>query len=178
MGYAGGATQDWLDNLDGIELRVTYQDGKNPRSFVLGGFIDERDGYTLKLNPPVLGLDWIGRSGQEITLTFSSTPAADRAAEAAVAPGPALADPVAEANTLVEFIARTTPGGGVVAQGLIVIVVWYLYLVTPLPVSDWRPLGGVLVLLMASWGPVVLGFGSPLAGHRLADEHGARFVRL
>ena len=46
-------------------------------------------------------------------------------------PGPALADPVAEPDTLVAFIAEATPGGGVVAQGLIVIVVWYLYLVAP-----------------------------------------------
>ena len=43
------------------------------------------------------------------------------------------------------------------------IVVWYLYLVAPLPASAWRPLGGVLVLLLASWGPVVLGFGEPFA---------------
>ena len=61
------------------------------------------------------------------------------------------------------FIAETTPGGGVVAQGLIVILVGYLYLVTPMPESTWRPLGGVLVLLMANWGPVLPGYGEPFA---------------
>ena len=43
------------------------------------------------------------------------------------------------------------------------VLVFWLYLTAPLPIGEWRVLGGVLVLLMASWGPVVLRFGSPLA---------------
>ena len=32
-----------------------------------------------------------------------------------------------------------------------------------MPESTWHPLGGVLVLLLARWVPVVLGFGEPFA---------------
>ena len=79
-------------------------------------------------------------------------------------PGERLADPVAEPETLVAFIAETTPGGGVIAQMALTVLVFWLYMAAKLPESTWRPLGGVLVLLLASWGPVVLGFGEPFAG--------------
>ena len=40
------------------------------------------------------------------------------------------------------------------AQGLIVILVYVMYMLAPLGESTWRPLGGVLMLLLASWVPV------------------------
>ena len=61
------------------------------------------------------------------------------------------------------FLIQSPPGGGVVAQGLIVVVTYLFFMWTPMPDGQWRVFGALLVLLLASWGPVVLGFGSPLA---------------
>lgn len=65
-------------------------------------------------------------------------------------------------RTLVEFVARVTPGGGVVAQGLIVIVAYALYILKA-PPSTVGILGGVILLVPSALIPVVLGFGSTLA---------------
>ena len=46
---------------------------------------------------------------------------------------PPLVDPVAEANTLVDFIAQTTPGGGIMAQTLLVILVYAAYILKAPP---------------------------------------------
>ena len=44
-------------------MTVIYQDGKDMRYYVLGGFIERRSGnYTLVVNPPIRGLDLIGRN--------------------------------------------------------------------------------------------------------------------
>ena len=93
-------------------------------------------------------------------------------------PGPKLVEPVADPDTLVGFMAMTAPGGGVVAQGLIVIVVYCLYMLAPLGNGSWRPLGGVLVLLMASWGPCDARLRFAVRRRSVADEHGARCLRL
>ena len=43
------------------------------------------------------------------------------------------------------------------------IVVYFMHMLTPMPDGPWRLFGGLLVMLLASWGPVVLGFGEPIA---------------
>ena len=67
--------------------------------------------------------------------------------QAAVTHGPRLTDPTAEPGTLVDFVASTTPGGGVVAQGLIVIVVYVLYILrAPAPPGGLLLGTGLLIL--------------------------------
>lgn len=80
-------------------------------------------------------------------------------------------------DTLVGFLAMSVPGW-YRRQGLIVITVYVLYLVAPLPESTWRPLGW-------SAGAADGQLGSGCAGVRFdpgrvypAGERGARFVRL
>ena len=148
------------DALEDVVLVVAYEDGKNSRRFHMAGFIAERTAAgLLKLNPPIQSRDWDVLDGQTVTLSFSRAP---DPVVIDLEPAPALVDPVAEANTLVEFIARTTPGGGVVAQGLIVIVVYLLYALKA-SATPWGIMGGAVVLVCAPWVPVALGFGSPLA---------------
>ena len=48
------------------------------------------------------------------------------------------------------------------AQGLIVIVVYWLYLLKA-SATPWGIMGGAVVLIGAPWIPVALGFGSTLA---------------
>ena len=135
----------------------TRTDG-DPQRFVIGGFVAGQTDYTLRIAPPG-GADWLARDGQTIELRFlqaPSPPAFD------VDPGPALVDPVADPTNLVGFIAETTPGGGVVAQGLIVIVVYWMYALKA-AATPWGIMGGAVVLIGAPWIPVALGFGSTLA---------------
>ena len=60
--YSGGAVNDWNDvqeHLDEILVEVEYRDGRDARSFVLGGYIDSRPGNRgLKLDPPLPSRDW------------------------------------------------------------------------------------------------------------------------
>ena len=89
-------------------LELRYQDGRDPLRFTVGGFVEARTGdYTLRLAPPG-GADWLARDGELVELRFLQAPSPPAVV---VDPGPSLVDPVAEADSLVEFIARTTPGG-------------------------------------------------------------------
>ena len=60
--YSGGASDGWLsdaDDLNSIMVEVSYQDGRDKREFVLGGFIVERAGSkSVEARPadPVEGL--------------------------------------------------------------------------------------------------------------------------
>ena len=90
-------------------------------------------------------------------LTFSR-----EVVQESVAIGPRLTDPTAEPGSLVEFVARVTPAGGVIAQGLLVILVYALYILKA-PATTAGLLLGVILLVLSAWVPVVLGFGSTLA---------------
>ena len=163
LGAENTAAADWNtdDAMVDVVLDVDYEDGRNSRRFHVGGFVQERTAAgLLKLDPPLVGRDWDVLDGQRMRMTFRPAPPPPTVD---VEPGPALTDPVAEANTLVEFIGRTTPGGGVVAQGLIVIATYLFFMWTPMPDGTWRILGAVMVLVLSAWVPVVLGFGEPIA---------------
>ena len=150
----------WNLDLEPFLVEIRYENGKDTRGFHLGGFVEPASGATLRINPPAASwADWTERQGETITLAFSRAPVT----RVQVDPGPRLADPVADENTLVSFIATTTPGGGVVAQGLIVIVTYLFFMWTPMPDGTWRIFGAVLVLVLSAWVPVVLGLGEPFA---------------
>ena len=57
--------------LDDVTVTVTYEDGVDDRSFVLGGFIDGAI-----LEPPIPSVDWADRAGELVTLAFSRRVAA------------------------------------------------------------------------------------------------------
>ena len=46
------ASQGWRDDLDGITVDVRYEDGRDARSFVLGGFLEAPTGATLETALP------------------------------------------------------------------------------------------------------------------------------
>ena len=119
---AAGPTDDWNDaqeELDEIMVEVYYEDQRNTRALVLGGFIEERNGNTLKLDPPLPSRDWDGRSGEEVAFRFRR-----HAGQTAPAQAAAIAPPQASPNSIVRFVSDTTPGGPEVAQNLIVLLVY------------------------------------------------------
>ena len=159
--YSGGAANDWNvddEHLNEILIEVEYSDGVDTRSFVLGGFISDRPGSRgLKLDPPIPSRDWNSRNGQEVAITFTRhTSQAVRIVPEAIAP------PSGRANSLVEFISDTTPGGPVMAQTLIVLLV-YTFLIIKCPSTPRGLIGCAIALILTPWGPVVLGFGDQIA---------------
>ena len=49
--------------LDDIVLEVTYESGKDFRTFHIGGRVTARSGTTLTLAPPTVGRDWNDKLG-------------------------------------------------------------------------------------------------------------------
>ena len=160
--YSRGATYDWQsdqEQLNEITVDVTYEDGIDDRSFVLGGFISQRSGnYTLELAPPLPSRDWADRNGEEIAFEFRRH---RPQAEPPVLP-PELTNPTATATSFVEFLTETTPGGPVMAQTLIVILV-YLMFILRAPATPWGVMLSAIVLILTPWIPVVFGYGSTIA---------------
>ena len=160
--YSGGTANNWLsdqEQLDEITLEVHYADGVDFRSFVLGGFIDSRTGQrTLRLDPPIHSRDWDTQSGDNISLVFHR-----HRVQAVSAPTPdPLTDPSGEPDSFVEFLAERTPGGPIVAQALIVILVYAGFLFRS-PSDPWSILIAAVVLIMTPWVPVFWDFGEPVA---------------
>ena len=85
----------------------------------------------------------------------------DAATPAVVAP-PLLADPPSEDESFNEFLARTTPGGPVVVQSLIVLIVYAGLIFTCKP-TPWGILLCALALMLTPWVPVFFGYGSTVA---------------
>ena len=160
--YSGGTADDWNDDqehLDEITVEVTYEDETDSRSFVLGGFIDSRLGQRgLKLDPPLPGRDWDTLSGEEVAIDFR------RHRSQAVAPTVrgSLTEPEGTANSFIEFLSSSTPGGPVIAQTLIVILVYGMFIFKA-PATPWGIILAVVVLVMTPWVPVLFGFGSTIA---------------
>lgn len=152
---AGGTPATWI-TADMI-LVAEYEDGKDSRRFHLDGFTVSKAGDTLTLQPPVTTREWRGREGQAVTFDFYS-----RVKPTSPVSPPPLVDPVGVAGSFTEFLATSTPGGPVMAQTLIVIVVYLMLSFRASP----NPQGVLLMttaLIMTPWIPVLFGFGSTIA---------------
>ena len=160
LAYSGGTAADWNDDqehLDEIVVDVEYQDGRDRREFVLGGFIDSRPGdRTLKLDPPIPTRDWDNKDGEEIALEFRRhrtqvTPP--------TLPG-GITGPPATAGTFAHLMNRT-PGGPVVTQMLITVIVFSATLFSSSRTTgSHRVLMCLGVLVLTPWVPAIFGYGS------------------
>ena len=155
-----GADSAWLPAtaLDAFTVTVAYEDGRDTRRFVLGGFVvDQRLGW-LKLRPPLPSRDFDSKLGQAVTVTVSRLPIPP-----AVAPPAVVAEPTAAPDSFLEFLQQTTPGGGVAAQTMIVILVFLGFAFTAKPTPRNIMLAAI-VLIITPWVPVVIfGIGSTIA---------------
>ena len=97
----GGPRPTWTT----LVLSVTYQDGKDPRRFHIGDRASLIDNGILSVETPVPSRDWQERRTETVTMEFLRR--APTAVQLTLAQP--LADPVAEPETLVDFIA-TPPG--------------------------------------------------------------------
>ena len=166
LSYTGGRTDDWRPaaELDDVVMTAEYADGVDSREFVLGGFVESAQGRALQLMPPIPGggRDWEARSGELVTLSFSR-----RVAAAAPTTPPPLVAPVAEPDSFVEWLAETSPGGPVMAQALITVIVFVGFMLT-VPASSWGLILGAVVLIATPWIPTFWGFGSTIAASIIA----------
>ena len=160
--YSGGLAGDWLDDqelLDEIVVDVKYEGDVDDRSFVLGGFVDSYPGTRgLKIAPPLPSRDWASRSGQEVAFQFRRH-VAHMAAPTVPLP---LVPPTADTGSFAEWLAETTPGGPVMAQMLITLIVFAGFLIKA-PATPWGIMLAALVLIMTPWLPTIWGFGSTMA---------------
>ena len=157
---ADASGPDWLPAtaLDAITVTVAYEDGRDTRDFTLGGFVVEVDGIRLTLLPPLPSRDWDSKLGEAVTVTFTRPPIPPVVAAPVV-----LVEPTAESGSFLEFLQNTTPGGGVVAQTMIVIIVFLGFTFTAAP-TPRNILLASIVLVITPWIPVVIfGIGSTVA---------------
>ena len=155
--YSGGTGDDWNAELDEVLLEVYYADQRDSRAFVLGGFIEERNGNTLKLDPPLQSRDWDSRSGENVVIEFRHHTDQAVPSQAAV-----IASPQAAPNTIVAFVSDTTPGGPVVAQNLIVLLVYGLWAIKKNHSTASMFTGG-LILVLTPWVSVIFQMGTPMS---------------
>ena len=73
-----------------------------------------------------------------------------------------LVKPAAAPGSFVEFLNLTTPGGAVMAQTMIVILVYSMFLLKA-PSTPWGIIMTALVLILTPWVPVLFGYGSTMA---------------
>ena len=97
------------------------------------------------------------QSRQTVVMAFTR-----RAPIPAVVAPPVLAEPDAEGESFNEFLSRTTPGGPVVIQSLIVLIVYATYIFSA-PAKPWTIMLGAMVLMLTPWVPVIFGYGSTIA---------------
>ena len=125
--YSGGSPNDWADDdaLEQLRLVVEYDDQVDTRRFIIGGFVAGRGERSLTLVPPMPSQDWQRREGEVVTLTFASL---------SFPPPPpippALAPPTTDSGSFVAWLSATTPGGPVMAQVLITIIVFVGFMFT------------------------------------------------
>ena len=163
--YSGGAADGWHSAavLDAIVVAAEYADGVDSRVFVAGGFVADVQGRALELAPPLpSGREWDTRAGERLTLGF-----ARRVLPAAPDVPAPLAPPVAEPDSIVDFVSRTTPGGPGVVQVLVTLLVFTGYIFTA-PATPWGLLLGAVVLVTTPWVPVLFGVGSTIAASIIA----------
>ena len=159
--YSGGAANDWVTDqeaLDQITVTVSYADGKDSRHFVLGGAITERPANNgLRLDPPLPSRDWDDKTGQEVTFEFRR-----RTTESAPVVQAALVAPPGAPGTFIEFLSDTVPGGPVTFQTMVTILV-FASVLWKSPATPFGIMFAAIVLVLTPWGPVLLGYGDPIA---------------
>ena len=164
--YSGGSPNAWADAaaLEQLRLVVEYDDHVDTRRFVLGGFVAARGERSLTVAPPVpVGVrDWQRREGEVVTLTFASLRFPPRPA----GPAPLVAPPV-EPDSFVAWLSETTPGGPVMAQVLITVLVFVGFMLTA-PATPWGVMLAAIVLIATPWVSTFWGFGSTIAASIVA----------
>ena len=157
--YTGGTGGDWntdQEHLDNIHVAVTYESEMDGRDFVIGGFIVERNGNVLKIAPPLPNTrDWDDKDAEQIAFDFRHP----RTEPADPTLPPKIEDPVGLPGSPVEWIVNNTPGGRVMTQSMIVLLVYFLYM-SRAPATAWGLWIGVGALVGTAWVTVFLGFGS------------------
>ena len=159
MTYTGGAPDGWHPDLDAITMTVDYADSVDGRSFVVGGFVDSRvsASNTLKLRPPLPAIrEWDERGTEAVTVSFTRRIVAQAGA------AEPLTSPEGDPGSFVEFLSATTPGGPVMAQTLVVILVFVGFLFGA-PATPWGIVLSTIVLVLTPWVPVLFGYGSTMA---------------
>ena len=158
--YSGGTAQDWLSGtaaLAVITVVAVYGDGVDTRSFVLGGYIVGEEGQRgLELDPPVPGLDWDDRAGENVTIEFRRVTGQTSSVATTTQ-----SLPDAEPGSFVEFLQLTVPGGPVTFQALVTIMVYAMFLYRT-PRTPSGVLMAAIVLILTPWGPVLIGYGDPI----------------
>ena len=159
--YSGGTASEWLsdlDALDAITVVVKYEDRRDTRSFVLGGFVVGEEGTNgLEIDPPIPSRDWESKDGEDVIMEFHR-----HLAEAVLIAQAPLVDPVGTSGSFVAFLAESTPGGPIMAQTMIVIIVSVMFTFAASPTPKGVMMAAI-VLVMTPWIPVLFGFGSTMA---------------
>ena len=158
--YSGGVANDWLDDqdvLDEILVEVMYEDERDARTFVLGGFITGRPGSRgLKMDPPLPSRDWEARDGEEVAFEFRR-----HVGQAQSLTPPALTGPTAQPGSFIDFLKETTPGGPVMVQSIIVIMV-YAAFIFKTKATPRGMMGAAVVLVLTPWVPAFFDFGDTI----------------
>ena len=154
--YSGGTGSDWstdYDDLTTILVQVKYEDGRDTREFVLGGFIESRSSNTLKLDPPLPSRDWESRDTETVTIQFLRHvgQAAPLALPAALTEPPAVAGSWAE-------LLNSAPGGPVDLQLMLTCMVWLALLVKSHR-GGWPLMVGLAAMVLTPWIPVAFQYG-------------------
>ena len=159
--YDGGSGDAWLsdvEDLDSILVRVEYEGGIDTREFVLGGFIEERlPNNRLKLAPPIPGRDWQGRNGQDVVMTFRR-----HVGQTPQGHNQPLSEPDGRPGSFVAYLSESTPGGPVMAQTMMVILVYIMFILRT-PATPWGIIMAAVVLVLTPWIPVLFGYGEEIA---------------
>ena len=179
--YAAGGAGEWLSDQearDAITVTVLYEDRVDTRRFVFGGFIVGTEGTRgLELNPPlgpepIPSTDWSSHVGEEVIMEFHR----HRGEDIRLLPS-AETEPVAAADSFVDFLSSTTPGGAVMAQTLIVIIVFTMFIFTA-PQTAWGIGLSAVVLILTPWVPVLWGLWLDHGGLDSATQRRVRGIHL
>ena len=162
--YLRGTDNAWLsaqDALDVISVTVTYEDGRDTRSFHLGGFIEAAlTNNGLKLDPPIPSRDWGSRNGEEVKIQFHRHVGATAAAAL-----PASISTPAAASGSIGALLEMAPGDAVTTQLTLTVMVFVAMVLGAKSSkqsgrSAFTVVLNGLVLTLTPWAPAMFGYGS------------------